>query len=399
MARWRGRIAGWRYQYVPESLVRHEHAASSKEGSALFTHYVERNRFLTLARNASYDEHGTPDNGSPYGGNLKSITAPDAQWSVLEGKWGLVPDMSGVRTLAQQLGLDVAKRLTMTGETVWTLEFPKESGLYKEPRGFNPCAVTVAPDGSIFVADGYGSNHVLKFGKNGRFIKSAGTRGNGPLQFSTPHGISADAQGNLYIADRDNHRDRHDPAVPPRLHVGRVQPDIGPFPLDRPAQEALHPFVDLAAQPGDLALADPLHPHGLDQIIHRAGRDTLDVSFLDHRGERLLGRASRLQERGEIAAFPELRDLQLDRADARLPGPLAIAIAMIGTRGRALAVRRPGQALHLHVHHAVGDVGHHLPEEIVVRTLLNEGLQGHSVDRHGQSPVAFGVRNPSQLRF
>lgn len=46
------------------------------------------------------------------------ITAPDAQWSVLEGKWGLVPDMSGVRTLAQQLGLDVAKRLTMTGETV-----------------------------------------------------------------------------------------------------------------------------------------------------------------------------------------------------------------------------------------------------------------------------------------
>jgi len=51
---WRGRLAGWRYRYVPESVVRHEHAASSKEGSALFTHFVERNRFLTLARNAPW---------------------------------------------------------------------------------------------------------------------------------------------------------------------------------------------------------------------------------------------------------------------------------------------------------------------------------------------------------
>jgi GT2 family glycosyltransferase len=51
---WRGRLAGWRYRYVPESVVRHEHAASSKEGSALFMHFVERNRFLTLARNAPW---------------------------------------------------------------------------------------------------------------------------------------------------------------------------------------------------------------------------------------------------------------------------------------------------------------------------------------------------------
>jgi GT2 family glycosyltransferase len=51
---WRGRLAGWRYAYVPESVVRHEHAASSKEGSELFTHFVERNRFLTLARNAPW---------------------------------------------------------------------------------------------------------------------------------------------------------------------------------------------------------------------------------------------------------------------------------------------------------------------------------------------------------
>ena len=51
---WRGRIAGWRYVYVPASVVRHEHAASSAEGSALFDHYVERNRLVTLARNAPW---------------------------------------------------------------------------------------------------------------------------------------------------------------------------------------------------------------------------------------------------------------------------------------------------------------------------------------------------------
>ncbi len=51
---WRGRLAGWRYVYVPTSVVRHVHAASSIEGSALFFHYVERNRFVTLARNAPW---------------------------------------------------------------------------------------------------------------------------------------------------------------------------------------------------------------------------------------------------------------------------------------------------------------------------------------------------------
>lgn len=49
---WRGRAQGWRYVYVPDSVVRHEHSASSVEGSRLFAHYVERNRLLTLTRNA-----------------------------------------------------------------------------------------------------------------------------------------------------------------------------------------------------------------------------------------------------------------------------------------------------------------------------------------------------------
>lgn len=52
---WRGRLAGWRYVYVPSSYVRHEHAASTIEGSSLFLHFVERNRLITLTRNAPRD--------------------------------------------------------------------------------------------------------------------------------------------------------------------------------------------------------------------------------------------------------------------------------------------------------------------------------------------------------
>ncbi|KAA5826056.1 crotonase/enoyl-CoA hydratase family protein [Saccharopolyspora hirsuta] len=44
------------------------------------------------------------------------FAAPDAQFSVMEAKWGLVPDMSGTATLRELLPMDVAKRLAMTAE-------------------------------------------------------------------------------------------------------------------------------------------------------------------------------------------------------------------------------------------------------------------------------------------
>lgn len=49
---WRGRARGWRYLYTPDAVLRHVHAATSVEGSALFHHYVERNRLLMLTKNA-----------------------------------------------------------------------------------------------------------------------------------------------------------------------------------------------------------------------------------------------------------------------------------------------------------------------------------------------------------
>jgi enoyl-CoA hydratase/carnithine racemase len=61
--------------------------------------------------------------GHVFGGGIQlalacdfRFTTPDCQWSVLEAKWGLIPDMSGTVTLSELVGTELAKRLTMTGE-------------------------------------------------------------------------------------------------------------------------------------------------------------------------------------------------------------------------------------------------------------------------------------------
>ena len=46
------------------------------------------------------------------------FTTPDAKWSVLEIRWGLLPDMTGVQQLVRLVGLDVAKELAYTGRMV-----------------------------------------------------------------------------------------------------------------------------------------------------------------------------------------------------------------------------------------------------------------------------------------
>src|SRR6202789_1980726 len=71
-----------------------------------------------------------------------------------------------------------------------------------------PTDVAWDPQGNIFVSDGYVNNRVVKYDKNGRFLKQVGSEkgGTGPEQFNLPHGLSVDAQGNVYVADRSNHR-------------------------------------------------------------------------------------------------------------------------------------------------------------------------------------------------
>jgi DNA-binding beta-propeller fold protein YncE len=62
------------------------------------------------------------------------------------------------------------------------------------------------PDGSFFVADGYHNARVVKFDKNGKYLKEWGTKGNGPGQFNLLHDVAVDAQHRIYVADRGNNR-------------------------------------------------------------------------------------------------------------------------------------------------------------------------------------------------
>ena len=60
--------------------------------------------------------------------------------------------------------------------------------------------------GNIFVADGYGNSRIVKYDKNGRFLKQVGSRGSGPGQFNLIHAIAVDAQGNVYGGSRSDQR-------------------------------------------------------------------------------------------------------------------------------------------------------------------------------------------------
>ena len=60
--------------------------------------------------------------------------------------------------------------------------------------------------GNIFVTDGYGNSRVVKFDKNGRFIKEAGALGSQRGQLNLPHTMAMDANGNVYVGDRSNAR-------------------------------------------------------------------------------------------------------------------------------------------------------------------------------------------------
>src|SRR5271170_7378252 len=62
------------------------------------------------------------------------------------------------------------------------------------------------PAGNTFISDGYINSRVAKVDKNGKWLMSFGEPGDQPGQFNTPHSIAADAQGNIYVADRGNRR-------------------------------------------------------------------------------------------------------------------------------------------------------------------------------------------------
>lgn len=100
-------------------------------------------------------------------------------------------------------------KLTLEGETLLEIGTPDRPDIYDVTRRFIPTDVTVAPNGDIYIADGYGQSWIHHYDAQGTYVHSWGGLGTELGQLNCPHGISVDTrrgEPELYVADRGNHR-------------------------------------------------------------------------------------------------------------------------------------------------------------------------------------------------
>ena len=86
---------------------------------------------------------------------------------------------------------------------------PLEGGVYDDPAKYNPTAITIAPNGDVYVADGYGQSWIHRYDKNAEYLQSWGGKGKEPGKLDTPHGLAIDTrhgEPRLLVADRANIR-------------------------------------------------------------------------------------------------------------------------------------------------------------------------------------------------
>ncbi len=100
-------------------------------------------------------------------------------------------------------------KTTLEGEVLMTIGCPDRKDIYEKPEQFVPTAVDVAPNGDIYVVDGYGKGWLHVFNAKGVLVRSwNGAEGKaGP--FKQPHGVGIDLRGpepRVVVADRANHR-------------------------------------------------------------------------------------------------------------------------------------------------------------------------------------------------
>lgn len=100
-------------------------------------------------------------------------------------------------------------KATLEGEILWSIGWPRESGHYASASEYHPTSVAVAPNGHIYVADGYGKSWIHQYDAERTYLRSFGGPGSEPGQLGNPHGLWVHESGEhrfLIVADRENGR-------------------------------------------------------------------------------------------------------------------------------------------------------------------------------------------------
>ena len=99
------------------------------------------------------------------------------------------------------------RKCSLDGKVLLELGIPGKPAPYMSGEPFHRCTHTaLSPKGEIYVSDGYGNARVHKYAPDGKLLMSWGEPGTDPGQFNIVHNITTDADGWVYVADRENHR-------------------------------------------------------------------------------------------------------------------------------------------------------------------------------------------------
>jgi hypothetical protein len=99
-------------------------------------------------------------------------------------------------------------KVKLDGTPVLKITAPSEAG-FKSPNEWRLTAAVPAPDGSIFIANGYGDSRIFHFDRNGNYQRSYSGKGSDPGLLNCSHGLTLDTrygQPLLLVCDRENRR-------------------------------------------------------------------------------------------------------------------------------------------------------------------------------------------------
>jgi sugar lactone lactonase YvrE len=104
-------------------------------------------------------------------------------------------------------GDHTVRKCSTDGKVLLTIGIPHKPAPYMSGEPFHRCTHTaLSPKGEIYVSDGYGNAKVHKYSPDGKLLMSWGEPGTGEGEFNIVHNICTDADGWVYVADRENHR-------------------------------------------------------------------------------------------------------------------------------------------------------------------------------------------------